>query len=193
MSVKLRLRREGTTKKPHFRVVAADTRSPRDGRFIEIIGHYHPMQEPSGIEIDGERALYWLRNGAQPSNQVKQLLRITGVWEEFKPGDEPKRQRTEKAKVSKKAKERAEEEPKAEAAKAEEAPAEEPKAEEAPVEEPKAEEAPAEEPKAEEAPAEEPKAEEAPAEEPKTEGAPEAEAAADESAADAETTEESSE
>lgn len=130
MSVRLRLRREGTKKKPHFRVVAADQRSPRDGRFIEILGEYHPAEDPSRIEIDNERALYWLRNGAQPSNTVKKLLRISGAWEEFKPGDEPKRVRhpeeAEKAKKQAEAAEAAEEE----AAKAEEEPDEEPAPEE---------------------------------------------------------------
>ena len=139
MAVKLRLRREGTKKKAHFRVVVADSRSPRDGRFIEIIGHYHPRQEPSGIEIDGERALYWLRNGAQPTEQVEQLLRITGVWEEFKPGDEPKRVRAEKTRMSKKAKERAAEEAKQADAPAPE-PAEETSDEAATTDEPAAEE-----------------------------------------------------
>lgn len=94
MAVKLRLRREGAKKKPHFRVVVADHRSPRDGRFIEIIGDYHPAEDPSRIEIDAERALYWLRNGAQPTDQVRNLLRVVGVWEEFKPGDTPKRDRS---------------------------------------------------------------------------------------------------
>jgi len=160
MAVKLRLRREGTTKKPHYRVVVADSRSPRDGRFIEVIGHYHPMQEPSGIEIDGARALYWLSNGAQPSSQVEKLLRITGVWEEFKPGDQPKRQRTEKPTVSKKAKERAAAPPEP-APKAPVAPVEKPPVEQAPVEAP-VEEAPVEEAPIEEAVAEAP-VEEAPA------------------------------
>ena len=94
MAVKLRLRREGTKKRPHYRVVAADSRAPRDGRFIEIIGEYHPLDNPSTIRIDAERALHWLRNGAQPTSQVEKLLRIEGVWEEFKPGDKPKRERT---------------------------------------------------------------------------------------------------
>ena len=115
MAVKLRLRREGTVKRPHYRVVAADSRSPRDGRFIEILGDYHPMEEPSRINIDGERALHWLRHGAKPSSAVEKLLRITGVWEEFKPGDAPARVRdTDKPKLSKKAKAKA-----AEAAEAE--------------------------------------------------------------------------
>lgn len=109
MAVKLRLRREGTVKRPHYRIVAADARSPRDGRFIEILGQYHPLENPSRIELDNERALHWLRHGAQPTDPVKQLLRITGVWEEFKPGDKPKRDRSAetKVKLSKKAKAKA--------------------------------------------------------------------------------------
>lgn len=87
MSVRLRLRREGTKKAPHYRIVAADRRSPRDGRFIEIIGSYNPRTDPSTIEIDEDRALYWLRNGAQPTNQVANLLQISGVWEQFRPGE----------------------------------------------------------------------------------------------------------
>lgn len=116
MAVKLRLRREGTKKRPHYRVVAADSRAPRDGRFIEIIGEYHPLDNPSTIRIDAERALHWLRNGAQPTSQVEKLLRIEGVWEEFKPGDKPKRERTptDEPKLSKKARAKAAE--KAEAA-----------------------------------------------------------------------------
>lgn len=94
MAVKLRLRREGAKKQPHYRVVVADARSPRDGRFIEIIGEYHPTENPSRVEIDEERALHWLQNGAQPTSPVKTLLRITGIWEQFKPGDEPKRDRS---------------------------------------------------------------------------------------------------
>ena len=119
MAVRLRLRREGTKKKPHYRVVAADKRSPRNGKFIEIIGEYHPLDNPSTIKIDEERALHWLRHGAQPSDQVKQLLRIVGVWEEFKPGDAPLRDRSaesDKPKMSKKAKAKAEEAKKAAAA-----------------------------------------------------------------------------
>ena len=81
--VKIRLMRVGKRKQPSYRVVVADARSPRDGRIIEAIGHYHPRQEPSVVEIDNERALYWLRNGAQASDSVRQLLRITGAWSEF--------------------------------------------------------------------------------------------------------------
>ena len=109
MAVKLRLRREGTKKKPHYRVVAADSRSPRDGRFIEIIGEYHPLDDPSTIRIDEDRAMHWLQVGAQPTAQVKQLLRIIGVWEQFKPEDTPARDRSAaKPKMNKKAKARAE-------------------------------------------------------------------------------------
>jgi small subunit ribosomal protein S16 len=81
--VKIRLMRMGATKRPFFRVVVADSRSPRDGRFIENIGKYHPMNDPSLIEIDGDRALYWLSQGAQPTEQVQKLLQIAGVWERF--------------------------------------------------------------------------------------------------------------
>ena len=108
MAVKLRLRREGTVKRPHYRIVATDARSPRDGRFIEILGSYHPLENPSVIELDEERALHWLQVGAQPSDAVKKLLRIKGVWETFKPGDAPVRSREEgRTKTSKKAKARA--------------------------------------------------------------------------------------
>ena len=108
MAVKLRLRREGTHKRPHYRIVAADSRAPRDGRFIEILGEYHPLDDPSTITVDRERALYWLGVGAQPSSQVQKLLRIDGIWEEFKPGDTPVRDRSDRGpKLSKKAKARA--------------------------------------------------------------------------------------
>jgi small subunit ribosomal protein S16 len=95
MAVRMRLRREGKKKAPFYRVVVADARSPRDGRYIEDIGYYQPLTDPSTIDIDADRALYWLRNGVQPSDQVKQLLRIAGIWETFKPGD-PGRDRTHK-------------------------------------------------------------------------------------------------
>ena len=81
--VKIRLMRVGKTKQPSYRVVVADSRSPRDGRIIEAIGHYHPRQDPSEIVIKAERAVYWLSKGAQPSNTVKNLLRISGAWAEF--------------------------------------------------------------------------------------------------------------
>lgn len=83
MAVKLRLMRMGKTKQPTYRVVAADSRSPRNGRFIEIVGTYTPRDEPSGVNIDPEKALKWLRNGAQPTETVEKLLKISGVWESF--------------------------------------------------------------------------------------------------------------
>ena len=83
MAVKLRLVRMGKRKQPTYRVVAADSRSPRNGRFIEILGTYEPRQDPSVINIDTERALHWLRNGAKPTERVEKLLRITGAWEQF--------------------------------------------------------------------------------------------------------------
>ena len=73
----------GAKKRPHYRVVVADQRAPRDGRFIENIGKYHPLEEPSLIEIDEDRALHWLRTGAQPSEQVQNLLNKVGIWEKF--------------------------------------------------------------------------------------------------------------
>lgn len=83
MAVKLRLMRMGKKKQPTYRVVAADSRKARNGRFIEIVGTYNPRQEPSLIEIDNERALHWLRHGAQPSERVQKLLVISGAWAEF--------------------------------------------------------------------------------------------------------------
>jgi small subunit ribosomal protein S16 len=95
MAVRIRLRRLGAKKRPFYRVVVADQRSPRDGRFIEIIGKYHPLEDPSLIEIDEEKALEWLRKGAQPSEPVQNLLRKTGIWEKFEtakksPGTSPR-------------------------------------------------------------------------------------------------------
>jgi small subunit ribosomal protein S16 len=75
--------RVGKKKQPSYRVVVADSRSPRDGRIIESIGHYQPRQEPSVIEIDSNRAVHWLQRGAQPSDTVRRLLQISGAWSEF--------------------------------------------------------------------------------------------------------------
>ncbi|HWC72125.1 MAG TPA: 30S ribosomal protein S16 [Actinomycetota bacterium] len=83
MSTRIRLRRMGANKRPFYRVVVADQRSPRDGRFIENIGKYHPLEDPSLIEIDQERALHWLRVGAQPSDQVRNLMVKVGIWDAF--------------------------------------------------------------------------------------------------------------
>ena len=145
--VKIRLMRMGAKKRPFFRVVVADSRSPRDGRFIENIGKYHPLEHPSLIEIDEERAIHWLREGAQPTQPVRVLLEKTGVWDRFQGGPgTPVPPPPDEEKLSKKAQAAAgeeAEEPAAEAP-AEEAPAEEAPAEEAPAEAP-AEEAPVEE------------------------------------------------
>ena len=84
MAVKIRLMRVGKKKQPSYRVVVSDARSPRDGRFIEVLGQYAPRAEPSVISIDSDRALHWLRVGAQPTEQVGKLLEITGVWAAFK-------------------------------------------------------------------------------------------------------------
>ncbi len=82
MSVKIRLKRMGMKKKPFYRVVVADINSPRDGRFIEEIGYYNPMEKPAEVKVDGERAKYWLQCGAQPTDTVRVLLKKTGVIEE---------------------------------------------------------------------------------------------------------------
>jgi len=79
LAVKIRLARVGGKKNPHYRVVVADSRAPRDGRFIEIIGRYNPQTDPSTIEIDKDKASDWLSKGAQPTEQVEKLLKISGV------------------------------------------------------------------------------------------------------------------
>jgi small subunit ribosomal protein S16 len=84
LAVKIRLMRVGKKKQPSYRVVVTDARSPRDGRFIEVLGQYAPRAEPSVVSIDSDRALHWLRVGAQPTEQVGKLLEITGVWAAYK-------------------------------------------------------------------------------------------------------------
>ena len=84
MAVRIRLRRTGAKKQPSYRVVVADARSPRDGRFIENIGHYNPRTDPATFEIDEERARYWLSQGAQPSDPVARLLEKKGIIAERK-------------------------------------------------------------------------------------------------------------
>jgi len=161
VAVKIRLKRLGKIRAPYYRVVVADSRTKRDGRSIEEIGKYHPTHDPSVIEIDSERAQYWLGVGAQPTEQVLVLLKITGDWQKFKglPGAEgtlrvaePKTSREDLFNAAAKA---SASEPKdgATTPKAKKAAkkAEEPKAEEPKAEEPKAEEPKAEEPKADEA------------------------------------------
>ena len=104
MAVKIRLKRMGKIRTPYYRVVVVDSRKKRDGKVIEQIGKYHPKEEPSLIEVTSDRAQYWLGVGAQPSEAVEALLKITGDWQTFKglPGTEgtlkvkePKRDKTE--------------------------------------------------------------------------------------------------
>ena len=83
MAVKLRLTRVGKTKQPQYRIVAADSRSPRDGRFIEIVGHYNPRADPSTLTVDNDKAVKWLQQGAQPPDRVRKLLEISGALEQF--------------------------------------------------------------------------------------------------------------
>ena len=171
MAVKIRLARGGSKKRPFYRIVAADERAPRDGRYIERLGTYDPLlPKDSGerVVMNVERIQHWLSTGAKPTDRVHRFLDAAGVL------TRPARNNPNKAKPSAKTLERIEAKQKAKeeakAAPAEEAPAEEVAAEEAPAEEAAAEEAaaeetPAEEAAAEEAPAEEVVAEEAPAEE----------------------------
>jgi small subunit ribosomal protein S16 len=191
MTTRIRLRRMGSNKRPFFRVVVADQRSPRDGRFIENIGKYHPLDDPSVIEIDQDRALHWLRVGAQPSDQVRNLMRKIGIWDEFvkeRPSAAPvaTKQRPEKPKLSKKAKARAE----AAAAEPEAPPVPEPAEATAEAvaaaEEPMIEEADAAEAveAVEESPAEESPAEQSPAEETSADATPADETPADETLAE---------
>ncbi|MBV0894671.1 30S ribosomal protein S16 [Microbacterium sp. NC79] len=84
MSVKIRLKRMGKIRAPYYRIVVADSRTKRDGRVIEEIGKYHPTEQPSFIEVNSERAQYWLSVGAQPTEQVLVLLKLTGDWGKFK-------------------------------------------------------------------------------------------------------------
>ncbi|MGJ9414015.1 30S ribosomal protein S16 [Aeromicrobium sp. CF4.19] len=172
MAVKIRLKRMGKIRTPFYRIVIADSRTKRDGRVIEEIGTYNPKTEPSTIHVVSERAQYWLGVGAQPTEAVAALLKITGDIGGTSTLRQPEA-KTPKAELFDAALKEIHAEPKAAATtkkakkadKVEEPKAEEPKAEKA--EEPKAEKA--EEPKAEKA--EEPKAEESKAEEPKADEA----------------------
>src|SRR5690606_11673365 len=85
MAVRIRLKRMGAKKRPFYRLVVADSRAARDGRFIDQLGHYNPIMEPDQIVVDEERALEWLRRGAQPSDTARALLKKAGVWDKFKP------------------------------------------------------------------------------------------------------------
>ncbi|HET6878131.1 MAG TPA: 30S ribosomal protein S16 [Jatrophihabitans sp.] len=91
MATKIKLMRLGKMREPHYRIVVADSRTRRDGRSIETIGEYHPKSNPSIIRVDGERAAYWLGVGAQPTEAVTAILKVTGDWQKFKglPAPEP--------------------------------------------------------------------------------------------------------
>ena len=168
MAVKIRLMRVGKKKQPTYRVVVADGRKPRDGRFIEIIGQYAPRQDPSFCQIDADSALAWLRKGAQPTEQVQKLLTEQGVWAQY----ESERSKPAVTKLSRRGyvtgkvargEKQAKPAPEAPVAPAPEAKAEAPAAEapaEAPAE-PPADEAPAAEAPADDAPAQEATADEA--------------------------------
>ncbi|TFZ39839.1 30S ribosomal protein S16 [Soehngenia longivitae] len=81
MAVKIRLKRMGAKKNPFYRIIVADSRSPRDGRFIEEIGYYNPLTEPKTIKVDNEKALKWIKNGAKPTETVEKLFKESGIYE----------------------------------------------------------------------------------------------------------------
>jgi small subunit ribosomal protein S16 len=128
--VKIRLRRIGAKKNPSYRIVVADSRAPRDGAFIDAIGHYNPLTSPETIVIDGEKALGWIKQGAQPTDTAARLLAKAGIIEEPADRKEKMKEGAPKGKVSKKKKAKAEapEEPKAAATEEPEATTAEPEA-----------------------------------------------------------------
>jgi len=87
--LKIRLMRIGKKKKPVYRVVVAPSQNPRSGKYVEIVGHYNPITDPAQIQLNEERVLHWLRTGAQPTDTVQHLLKITGVWEKFQSNTPP--------------------------------------------------------------------------------------------------------
>jgi len=158
VAVKIRLKRLGKVRVPQYRIVIVDSRKKRDGKVIEEIGKYHPKEDPSYIDVVSDRAQYWLGVGAQPTEAVAAILKVTGDWQKFKGIDgaegtlkvkEPKRDKLE---IFNEALKEAANEPKGAAVTTKKKA--EPKVEEPKVEEPKAEETPAEEPVAEAVPAE---------------------------------------
>ena len=197
MAVKIRLKRMGKIRAPYYRIVVADSRTKRDGRVIEEIGKYHPTENPSVIEVKSERAQYWLGVGAQPTEQVRALLKLTGDWGSFK-GDknakstvqfaEPKEEFRADTKKKPVLRPKVVKAPAPEAAPAAEVSADAPVADEAAVEAPVVDAAPVDAAPAEEAPVAEdaPAADEAPAEEAPVaeEAAAEEVPAADEASAD---------
>ncbi len=103
MATKIKLMRMGKMRAPYYRIVVADSRTKRDGRAIEEIGKYHPKEEPSFIQVDSERAQYWLGVGAQPTEAVAAILRVTGDWQKFKGEAAPAPMRVAAPKPNKKA------------------------------------------------------------------------------------------
>jgi small subunit ribosomal protein S16 len=93
VAVRIRLRRTGKRRQPQYRLVVAEGSSPRGGRFLEVIGHYNPRVEPPSVSVNEERALWWLRQGAQPSETAKGMLVRTGVWDKFGQASRSSRQR----------------------------------------------------------------------------------------------------
>jgi small subunit ribosomal protein S16 len=177
VATKIKLMRRGKMREPHYRIVVADARTKRDGRSIETIGEYHPKNDPSIIRVDGERAAYWLGVGAQPTEAVTAILKVTGDWQKFKgePAPPPMKMaepKTDKLDLFNAALADATGEPEAEATTPRKRPAKATKAAEPKAQEPAAVGGRADEPKA--------KADEPKAEEPKADAA--APAAADESA-----------
>ena len=198
MAVAIRMSRGGSKKRPYYKIVVADVRAPRDGKFIERIGSYNPLlakDDEKRVVLDAERAKHWLDNGAKPSDRVSRFLDAAGLLKrearnnpnKGKPGEKATERLEEKAEKAAAAEEAAKEAAAApaEAAPAEEAAAETPAEETAAPEEAAAEEKPAAEeaPAAEAAPAEEAKTEEAPAEEAKADEAPAEDKPAEEKAA----------
>ena len=186
MAVKIRLKRLGKIRVPQYRIVVVDSRKKRDGRVLEEIGKYHPKEEPSLIAVTSDRAQYWLGVGAQPSEAVEAILKVTGDWQKYKglPGTEGtlkvKEPKRDKLDIFNEALKDSASEPKAGATTAKKTAKKAEKADkvEAPAEEAPAAEA-AEAPVAEEAPAAEAPVEEAPVEEAPVEEAPVAEAPAE--------------
>ena len=103
MAVKLRLKRMGSKQKPFYRIIVADSRSPRDGRFIETVGTYNPIKSNDNITVKEDRVTYWLDNGAQPTDTVKSLLSKTGVWATYKNSKVKKAEKTTKKSTKKEA------------------------------------------------------------------------------------------
>ncbi|HEV7626572.1 MAG TPA: 30S ribosomal protein S16 [Streptomyces sp.] len=103
MAVKIKLKRLGKIRSPHYRIIVADSRTRRDGRAIEEIGLYHPVQNPSRIEVDSERVQYWLGVGAQPTEPVAAILKVTGDWQKFKGLPAPEPMKVAEPKTDKKA------------------------------------------------------------------------------------------